>query len=50
VLKGKIIPSLKKQKNKSIMEKNNNKIIIPTKFGKGVLATHPVSQIKGESG
>jgi hypothetical protein len=32
------------------MEKNNIKIIVSENFQGGVLATHPVSQIKGESG
>lgn len=32
------------------MENINNKIIIPEEFQVGVLATHPGSQIKEESG
>lgn len=32
------------------MEDIIQKIIVPTKFQECVLATHPVSQIKGESG
>jgi len=32
------------------MEKNNIKITVLENYQVGVLATHPVSQIKGESG